>query len=313
MKVKIANPIYDAVFKFLMEDKQAAKILLSDLLQQKIIDLEVKPKEYSFKLKLPGKHNDTLVTVYRLDFKATVVTTDGKKNVLIEVQKARLGTELARFRAYLGEQYANFENIFIVDGQQKALPIITIYFLGYTLSALGKTPIVRTIRTYTDHATGKKLNVYDDFIEALTHDTIVVQLPVLKQTVPRNEVEQALLIFEPTPKQYYVEIDENLFPEKYKPIIKRLKMAAVNPQIYDRMKVEEEILLAFKLKDQYYENTIKKEREARLKALKEKEKEREARLAIARNSARELKQLGVPVEKIAQITGLSIDEIRNLN
>ena len=30
----IANPIYDAVFKFLMEDKKVAKILLSALLKK---------------------------------------------------------------------------------------------------------------------------------------------------------------------------------------------------------------------------------------------------------------------------------------
>lgn len=31
----IANPIYDAVFKFLMEDKKVAKILLSALLKRR--------------------------------------------------------------------------------------------------------------------------------------------------------------------------------------------------------------------------------------------------------------------------------------
>ena len=36
----IANPIYDAVFKFLMEDKKVAKIFLSALLKKDIIDLK---------------------------------------------------------------------------------------------------------------------------------------------------------------------------------------------------------------------------------------------------------------------------------
>ena len=34
MKTLIANPIYDSVFKFLMEDERAAKVLLSALLKQ---------------------------------------------------------------------------------------------------------------------------------------------------------------------------------------------------------------------------------------------------------------------------------------
>ena len=39
----IANPIYDSVFKYMMEDDRVAKILLSALLQKDIIDLQLKP------------------------------------------------------------------------------------------------------------------------------------------------------------------------------------------------------------------------------------------------------------------------------
>ena len=43
----IANPIYDSVFKYMMEDDRVAKILLSALLQKDIIDLQMKPHEYT--------------------------------------------------------------------------------------------------------------------------------------------------------------------------------------------------------------------------------------------------------------------------
>ena len=43
----IANPIYDVVFKFLMEDKKVAKILLSALLKKEIIELEMRRHEYA--------------------------------------------------------------------------------------------------------------------------------------------------------------------------------------------------------------------------------------------------------------------------
>ena len=33
----IANPIYDSVFKFLMEDNRVAKVLLSALLQKDVV------------------------------------------------------------------------------------------------------------------------------------------------------------------------------------------------------------------------------------------------------------------------------------
>lgn len=36
----IANPIYDSVFKYLMEDDRVAKILLSALLKKEIVELQ---------------------------------------------------------------------------------------------------------------------------------------------------------------------------------------------------------------------------------------------------------------------------------
>ena len=39
--MKIANPIYDVVFKYLMEDSKCAKILLSALINLEIVELEL--------------------------------------------------------------------------------------------------------------------------------------------------------------------------------------------------------------------------------------------------------------------------------
>ena len=41
----IANPIYDVVFKYLLEDIDIARELLSTILGEEIIGLEVKPQE----------------------------------------------------------------------------------------------------------------------------------------------------------------------------------------------------------------------------------------------------------------------------
>ncbi|MCS7077618.1 MAG: hypothetical protein NZ455_12955, partial [Bacteroidia bacterium] len=83
--IKIANPAYDVVFKYLMEDNKIAKLLLSDLLQEEIIDLEVRPQEYIMDV--------ISMTVYRLDFNAKIKNADGtEKVVLVEVQKAKFPT-----------------------------------------------------------------------------------------------------------------------------------------------------------------------------------------------------------------------------
>ena len=43
--MEIANPIYDAVFKFLMEDQKSAKVLISAITGFEIESLELRPTE----------------------------------------------------------------------------------------------------------------------------------------------------------------------------------------------------------------------------------------------------------------------------
>ena len=47
MIIHVANPIYDSVFKYLMEDERIAKTMLSALLKKKVIQVTVRPHEYS--------------------------------------------------------------------------------------------------------------------------------------------------------------------------------------------------------------------------------------------------------------------------
>ena len=94
----IANPIYDSVFKFLMEDERVARTILSALLKKNILKVEVRPHEYS------NSQRDFL-SMFRIDFAATIREDDGQERIiLIEVQKTWLQTETLRFRQYLGVQ-----------------------------------------------------------------------------------------------------------------------------------------------------------------------------------------------------------------
>ena len=43
----IANPIYDVIFKFLMEDARVARTILSALLKKEVTSVEMRPHEYS--------------------------------------------------------------------------------------------------------------------------------------------------------------------------------------------------------------------------------------------------------------------------
>ncbi len=92
----IANPIYDVVFKRLLEDERIAKFFIGTLLNQTIEN--VKPQEFTYTDQLAG------LSVFRLDFIATIKTQEGEfKKVLIEIQKAKNEIDLMRFRNYLAE------------------------------------------------------------------------------------------------------------------------------------------------------------------------------------------------------------------
>ena len=105
MILRIANPIYDSVFKYLVEDLRIAKILISALLKKEVLEVEVRKHEYT-----NGTRDN--ISMFRIDFGAKVRESDGSQHlVLIELQKTWLETETLRFRQYLGAQYANFFGI----------------------------------------------------------------------------------------------------------------------------------------------------------------------------------------------------------
>ena len=67
----IANPVYDTVFKFLMEDNRVAKILLSALLQKEVVEVQMRQTEYT-------DSNRSPISMFRLDFAAKIQEKDGK-------------------------------------------------------------------------------------------------------------------------------------------------------------------------------------------------------------------------------------------
>ena len=95
----VANPIYDSVFKFLMEDERIAKTVLTALLKKEVVSVEMRRHEH------PNITRDN-ISMFRIDFAARVREEDGSvRLILIELQKTWLDTETLRFRRYLAAQY----------------------------------------------------------------------------------------------------------------------------------------------------------------------------------------------------------------
>lgn len=75
MMIQIANPIYDSVFKYLMEDERIAKTLLSALLKKEVVAVEMRRNEYTNGVR------DNISIAY--DYDGNVVT-DGIPDPFVE-------------------------------------------------------------------------------------------------------------------------------------------------------------------------------------------------------------------------------------
>ncbi len=258
----IANPLYDVVFKYLLDDTDIVIELLSTILGEEVISVDFKPQEIA--TESPGSS----VFIMRFDFKAVIRTSDGKqKKVLVELQKAKQVFDVARFRKYLGENYRREDDVFIDHGisEKRPLLIVTIYLLGFRLENI-QQPAVKINREYRDAITNELIEVKEDFVELLTHDSYVIQVPRLKiQT--RTKLERALQIFSQefqTSDPHQLDFQGDSDDPLVKKMIIRLGRAITNDEIRNVMDVEDEI-------DRIFERGYKKLANDKDKIISEKD------------------------------------------
>jgi hypothetical protein len=117
-----------------------------------------------------------------------------------------------------------------------------------------------------DSTTQKYLDIRDEFTESLHHRSWIVQVKQLKER-RRNEMEKILSIFDQdnlTDGNHILNINEEDFPEEYRPIIQRLRMAYESEDIQRKMEME----------DDYMEYLLEKERELAQEREDNKEKDK---------------------------------------
>ena len=229
--MRIANPMYDAAFKYLMDDQAAARLLVGAVLGEEVETLQALPQERSVRPSSPAPSGEML-TVRRVDFAATVRTAGGERlRVLVEVQKARFTDEVMRFREYPGRHYADRDNSDEgADGRRRHRPLRAIYILGECLPRTAAT-VLRVAREYVDGVNGQRLSERDEFVEALSHDCRVVQVPLLASR-RRTDLERLLSVFD----------QELRAPgERYDPVLRRLEGAAASVEVADSMALEDAV------------------------------------------------------------------------
>jgi hypothetical protein len=259
----IANPIYDVVFKRLMENEKVVKFFISTLLEQVIETVEVKPQEFSYTNELAG------LAVFRLDFIATIKTDMGEyKKVLIEIQKAKNPIDLMRFRNYLAEQYKKEDK---VNNENIVLPITTIYILGFKLPEI-ETPCIKVERNYKDLINKTTLLNKSEFVEKLTHDSFVIQVERISDRY-QTRLDKLLSVFE---QRNFTDDKEITKDFAHEPDIEELKTmtdilhyVGTDPKERKQIEIEQEAWRTVNAMFEEKERRYQKELEAKNKELLE--------------------------------------------
>ena len=249
MKYSVANPIYDSVFKFLMDDNRVAKTILSALLKKEVLSVEMRRHEH------PNITRDN-ISMFRIDFAAKVREDDGREQLtLIELQKTWVDTETLRFRRYLAAQYNAEENM-QTEGKDKgfALPMVAIYLLGHRIGDINEA-VVYVNRKAVDYDGREIRNGENDpFINSLTHDSIIVQIPLLHGKI-NNKLDRVLSVFDQTRRDgdnqhiVFIDIDSYEQDSDMMHIVHRLGLATMSADVRQQMNDEDEFFSAIESRD----------------------------------------------------------------
>ena len=325
----VANPIYDTVFKFLMEDERIARTILSALLKRDIVRVEVRPHEYS------NTKTET-ISIFRIDFAATIREVDGSEQlILIELQKTWLPTETLRFRQYLGVQYESPKNIVSDSKDQHALPMVAVYLLGHKVGDIEEPVIYVRHQAYDYNEQLVTKGIPNAFIDSLTHDSIIVQIPRLHGKI-NNRLDEVLSFFDQsrqdTENQHFLNLDDSSYAEddlEIQRILRRLLIAAADTNMRMDMNVEDEYYSIIESRDtdimlktrELAEQTAKlKESNAKLEESIAKLEESNTKLEESKEqlkktdetlkrSIRMLIKAGQKPEEISTALGIGIDKV----
>lgn len=313
MKFSVANPIYDSVFKFLMEDERIAKTVLSALLKKEVVSVEMRRHEH------PNITRDN-ISMFRIDFAARVMQDDGSTRlVLIELQKTWLSTETLRFRRYLAAQYNAEENMLKESNSEAgpyAIPMIAIYLLGHRIGDIDKAVV------YVNHKAldydGKEIEngENDPFINSLTHNSIIVQIPLLHGKI-NNKLDRVLSVFDQSQRddsnQHIVRLDINNYEgdSELMHLVHRLGLAAMNASVRQEMDDEDEFFSAIESRDTQLMQMNKRLSET-TSQLNEATSQLNETTAQLKAVVEVMLQNGMSVETIANTINKSADDVKDL-
>lgn len=299
MIVTIANPIYDAIFKYLMEDQRIAKTVLSALLKKEVVKVEIRPHEYANSTK-------DRISMFRLNFAATIRDENGKESaILIELQKTWVETETLRFRQYLGTYYNLKDNGREENGQPYALPLVAIYILGHRVGDINEPILYVSHGTFDYNGNAVSEGIPNTFVESITHDSIIVQIPLLNGQI-NNRLLKVLSVFDQSNADKHntqlMRFDEDMYKGdvELQYLLQRLERAALDARLRQDMNVE----------DEYYGELEKRDTQLmqREKVIAEQQQRLDQYEADIVQSIKNLRKLGLDNKTIAATLNRSFVE-----
>ncbi len=280
----IANPIYDIVFKYLMEDLDIAKGILSTILNAEIVELSIQPQETIAETEQDNK----AIRIYRIDFAAIIKQKDGSnKKILIELQKTKRNTNVLRFRRYLAENYQK-EDTIVVNGVEikQPLEIVTIYFLGFNLDHV-PVPVLHANHSFKDANTGEPVAEArkEEFVRLLNHESYMIQIRKLPKDT-KTRLEKVLSVFNQSYKStddHALEYKEDTNDPLIEKMLQRLTRAIADAAMRKKMDIEDEFDREYQELENKYGHIIEQKNqeleqkdqviEQKDQALEEKERE----------------------------------------
>ena len=332
----IPNPIYDVVFRYLMEDTESSKIVLSTLLNENIIDIQLQPtarpdKKY---LENPGKITDPKtsedVRMSHMDFTATVLLSDGTKElVMIELQRASEPDDIFRFKRYISKNFQAKQKGEVIQPKtqaiieiEKPIRLIPVFILNFKIENEVNDLLVITKHEKRGVFTNKTITKHNEFIDNLTYDVVVVQLPNLQKITEedykddeyKKRLYTLLKIFDQksvvNSNEHRIRLYRKFFPGFLDRVISRLQACDINnPDLEEQMFIEDEYLKALIRRD----NTIsfmEQKLEEKEKTIEESKKQIEIKdrnLEIIKKFMK-----GATIEQLAFDFKISIDEINQI-
>ena len=268
----IPNPIYDVVFRYLMEDPESAMIVVSTLINENIINLQLEPITHSEKkekslatalLQDPKTKDD--LRLFHLDFTATVLLPDGTEElIMIELQKATEPDDIFRFKRYISRNFQKKHEVEVTDIEtlyirkvNRPIRLVPVFILNFRIENEINDLLIRTKRVKEGFFKNKALQIPNEFIDNLSYDLLVVQLPNLENINKDDYLDDeykkklfALLkLFDQKSRvrdnEHRLRLIRKFFPGFLDRVIRRLQSADIdNPYLEEKMFNEDEYLKA---------------------------------------------------------------------